>query len=169
MQRINSKKTGPNYIRIVTHANPAGPWYDRLEIIERSTNRIIATYEANVDPKIQDKIGKPYKECDDCGVIANGSYEIDARASSAGAWYWGKPLLYVNNGGIVDSLRPNPRGQQGKRLLDKVTIHGKDSPCVGCIMVNSEGAPWRAFMNHFPTGSKSELELTGKRDARLAK
>jgi hypothetical protein len=167
MPRPTSIKIGPNNIRIITHFNPAGPWFDRLEILDRVNNRLLAAYEANVDPKIQEKIGKDYERCDDCGVIANGNYEIFSRGTSAGPWYWGKPLLYVNNGGRVDSLRPNKRGQKGAKFLDQVTIHGKDSPSIGCIMVNAEGANWLALMKNFPIGSKSELELFGKREPRF--
>jgi hypothetical protein len=132
-------------------------------VMNRSSREAVQFYECNVDPKIQRGAVPKHSNCGKCGVIANGTYPIDARPTSKDRWYWGKPLLYVNFGNRVPSLRKNNNGQNGARFLDQITIHGSDSPSVGCIMVNAEGAPWLQFMDYFPIGSQSVIEIVGKR------
>jgi hypothetical protein len=153
-----ANKQGKNNIVILRNHNPNGPWKDLLVIYNAENSEVLATYEANLNPRIQ-RGATDYANCDDCGIISNGTYQIRAQAQANSGWY-PRPLLYVNGGDMVDSLVPNS-GQGGANRMNLITIHGRDSPSQGCIMVNAEGTAWRQFMSHFKIGTSSGLFIYG--------
>lgn len=161
LNRVGGRKqSGYEIERVRGAASGGNPEFKDASIIWKAGKEVM-----RMDANFASENNTPSMECPDnvCGRIADGNYDAISRSGSTDAWYRGKPLLYINDGGRVNSDRPNNFDGSNKPPRDHmmyVTIHGDDSKSLGCIRANLSGQPWLNFMKQFPFGTNTPLRIS---------
>jgi RHS repeat-associated protein len=149
----------PTHMLVAVAGGGTGDYKDRIDIISLRTNMVVESFNVNIDTRNNPGGDNQYDApCQDCGRIAPGFYSVTRYERAFTSWY-DKPLLYINNGGMVPSMRANSEYQNGRFEMNGVTIHGSDSLSVGCLRVDAQGATWRRFMDYFPRSTTTGLEI----------